>query len=91
MGGYDSRVNLFIRYWKQLARSLFLLAHYTTVFVSFVGRSVNCVMAFVRWTVLFAHCTVSIFDAVYKHLKWWGRAGSGVAVEICSSSDTESE
>ncbi|KAK6314711.1 hypothetical protein J4Q44_G00142400 [Coregonus suidteri] len=89
--GHDPRVNLIINNGRQLARSLLLLAHYTTVFVTFVSRSVNWFVQMLKWTTLFARYTASVFDSVYRHLHWWRRrGGGGVAKQICPSLDTKS-
>lgn len=87
MAGHDQRVNLIINQGRQLGRSLLLLAHYTTVFVAFVGRTVQWMVDAVKWTSLFARYTVSVFDSIYRHLHWGKR--KSVAREICPSSDTE--
>lgn len=91
MAGHDQRVNLIINRGRQLGRSLMLLAHYTTVFVAFVGRTVQWVVDAVKWTSLFAHYTVSVFDSIYRHLHWGKRksVAAGGGREICSSSDMQ--
>lgn len=86
MAGHDQRVNLIINQGRQLGRSLMLLAHYTTVFVAFVGRTVQWMVDAVKWTSLFARYTVSVFDSIYRHLHWGKRKG---AREICPSTDME--
>ena len=87
MAGHDQRVNLIINHGRQLGRSLLLLAHYTTVFVAFVGRTVQWMVDAVKWTSLFARYTVSVFDSIYRHLHWGKRKG---ARELCpASADTE--
>lgn len=88
MATHDQRVNLLINRGKQLGRSLLLLAHYTTVFVAFVGRSVQWMVDAVRWTSLFARYTASVFDSVYRHLHWGKRKSVG-AREICPSSELQ--
>lgn len=88
MGVHEQRVNLIINHCRQLGRSLLLLAHYTTVFVAFLGRTVLWVVEAVRWTTLFARYTVSVFDSIYRHLLWWRRRG---AREICLGPATEPE
>lgn len=86
MAGHDQRVNLIINRGRQLGRSLLLLAHYTTVFVAFVGRSVQWMVEAVRWTGLFARYTVSAFDSIYRHLHWGKRKSvTGGGREICTS------
>lgn len=88
MAGHDQRVNLIINQGRQLGRSLLLLAHYTTLFVAFVGRSVQWMAEAVKWTSLFARYTVSMFDSVYRHLHWGKRKNAaGGAREICPSSE----
>lgn len=85
---HDQRVHLLINHCKQLGRSLLLLAHYTTVFVAFAGRSVQWMVDAVKWTSLFAHYTVAVFDSIYRHLHWKKRKSiHGVAREICPDSD----
>lgn len=87
---HDQRVNLLINHGRQLGRSLLLLAHYATVFVAFAGRSVQWMVDAVKWTSLFARYTVSVFDSIYRHLHWGKRKSvSGVAREICPSSEVE--
>lgn len=90
MAGHDQRVNRIINHGRQLGRSLLLLAHYTTVFVAFVGRTVGWMVDAVRWTSLFARYTVSVFDSIYRHLQWGKRksvagGGGGGAREILST------
>lgn len=90
MAGHDQRVNLIINQGRQLGRSLLLLAHYTTVFVAFVGRTVQSMVATVKWTSMFARYTASVFDSIYRLLHW-GRRKSvpGGAREICTSPNME--
>lgn len=52
-----------------------MLAHYTTVFVAFMGHSVEVLAEAMRWTALFAEKTVSVFDSVYHYLTWGQRRG----------------
>lgn len=83
----DQRLNLIINRGRQLGRSLVLLAYYTTVFVAFVGRTVQWVVDAVKWTSLFAHYTVSVFDSMYRHLHWGSRKSlAGGARKLCQSS-----
>lgn len=79
-----------INHGRQLGRSLVLLAHYTTVFVAFVVRTVQWMVYAVKWTSLFARYTVSVFDSIYRHLHWGKRKYvAGGARELCQSSDLE--
>ncbi|KAK9525796.1 hypothetical protein VZT92_016476 [Zoarces viviparus] len=88
MAGHDQGVNRIINQGRQLGRSLLLLVHYTAVFVAFAGRSVQWMVAAVRWTTLFARYTVSVFDSIYRHLHWGKRkSAAGGAREICPCSD----
>lgn len=92
MGAHDQRVNLIINHGRQLGRSLLLLAHYTTVFVAFLGRTVVWIVEAVKWTTLFARYTVSVFDSIYRHLHWWKRGGlASGAREIGPGPATEPE
>lgn len=93
MAVHDQRVNLIINQGRQLGRSLVLLAHYTTVFVAFVGRTVQWIVHAVEWTGLFGRYTLSVFDSVYRLVLWGKRksiaGGAGGARELCQSSDLE--
>lgn len=90
MTGHDQRVNLIINQGRQLGRNLMLLAYYTTVFVAFVGRTVQWMVDAVKWTSLFARYTVSVFDSIHRHLHWGRRKGvAGGAKELCPSSDMD--
>lgn len=91
MGRDDFKFNMIINYGKQLGRSLVLLAHYITVFVSFVSRSVNCFAEVIKWTLMFARYTVAVFDSVHRSLHWWTRRHSVTSIEMLSSSETESD
>lgn len=92
MGGHDLKLNMIINYGKQLGRSLLLLAHYATVFVSFVSRSVNFFVEVIKWTSTFARCTVAVFESIHRSLHWLTRRrSSGTSIEMLSSSDTESD
>lgn len=92
MTGHDQRVNLIINHGRQLGRNLMLLAYYTTVFVAFVGRTVQWMVDAVKWTSLFARYTVSAFDSIYRHLHWGRRKGvTGGAKELCPSSDVDQQ
>ncbi|KAJ8245372.1 hypothetical protein GJAV_G00270050 [Gymnothorax javanicus] len=75
MGARKTRVNLLVNNAKQLVRSVLLLAHYATAFFGCVASSVNCAATLLRWTALSAQFTLSVFNAAYKHLRWWGRRG----------------
>ncbi|KAK5848956.1 hypothetical protein PBY51_008634 [Eleginops maclovinus] len=91
MAKHDQSLNIIINQGRQLGRSLLLLFHYTTVFVAFVGRTVQWMVDAVKWTSLFARYTVSVFDSIYKYLHWGRRisvAGGG-AREICPSADMD--
>lgn len=90
-GGHDLKVNMIVNYVRQLGRSLLLLAHYTTVFVSVVSRSVNCFVEGFKWISMFARYTVAVFESVHRSLNWWTRRRRREAIEMLSSSDTESE
>lgn len=90
MGRYDLKLNMIINYGKQLGRSLVLLVHYITVFVSFVSRSVNCFAEVIKWMSVFARYTVAVFDYLYRSLHWCRRR-SGTSIEMLSSSEPESE
>nr|XP_020472454.1 LOW QUALITY PROTEIN: guanylyl cyclase-activating protein 1-like [Monopterus albus] len=59
---------MIINHGRQLGRSLLLLAHYTTVFLAFVGRTVQWMVDAVKWTSMFSRYTVSLFDSIYKRL-----------------------
>ena len=84
MVGHDLRVNVIINHGRQLGRNLLLLAHYTTVFVAFVARSVKWMVEVVKWTTMLAQYTASAFDSVYRHLLWWRRRGGGGTVkDVC--------
>lgn len=88
MAGHEQRVNLIVNrivnHGRQLGRSLLLLVFYTTVFVTFVGRTVQWMVNAVKWTSLFARYTVSVFDFIYRHLHWGKRKSvAGGAREIC--------
>lgn len=90
MARHDQRVNLIINHGRQLGRSLALLVHYATVFVAFVGRTVQWMVDAVKWTSLFARYTVSAFDSIYRHLHWGKRRSvAGGARELCQNSDME--
>lgn len=93
MAVHDQRVNLILNQGRQLGRSLVLLAHYTTVFVAFVGRTVQWMVHAVEWTTLFGRYTLSVFDSVYRLVLWGKRrsigGGAGGARELCQSSDLE--
>lgn len=90
MARHDQRVNLIINHGRQLGRSLALLVHYATVFVAFVGRTVQWMVDAVKWTSLFARYTVSAFDSIYRHLHWGNRRSvAGGARELCQNSDME--
>lgn len=89
MAGHDDRVNLIINHGRQLGRSLLLLAHYTTAFMAFVGRTVQWMVDAVKWTTLFARYTVAAFDSVYRHLHWKKRKSVGGARELCPTSDVQ--
>lgn len=91
MGGHDLKLNMIINYGKQLGRSLLLLAHYTTVFVIFVSRSVNGFVEVIKWMSMFARYTVAVFESIHRSLNWWTRRRSRTSIEMLSSSDTESE
>lgn len=91
MGGHDLKLNMIINYGKQLGRSLLLLAHYTTVFVIFVSRSVSCFVEVIKWMSMFARYTVEVFESIHRSLNWWTRRCSRTSIEMLSSSDTESE
>ena len=67
-------VTLVVNHCRQLGRSL-LLAHYTTVFVAFMVRSVEWMTEAMRWTTLCAQNTVSVFDSVYNYLTRGKRGG----------------
>lgn len=73
MAVHDKRVTLIINNGRQLGRSLLLLAHHITVFVAFVGRTVQWTAEVGKWTSLFARYTVSAFDSIYRHLPWGRR------------------
>lgn len=88
MAGHEQRVNQIVNrivnHGRQLGRSLLLLVFYTTVFVTFVGRTVQWMVNAVKWTSLFARYTVSVFDFIYRHLHWGKRKSvAGGAREIC--------
>lgn len=90
MAGREQRVNQIFHQGRQLGRSLLLLVHYTTVVVAFAGRSVQWMVGAVKWTTLFARCTVSVFDSIYRHMPRGKRNGvAGGAGEVCKSSDAE--
>lgn len=91
MGRHDLKVNAIINYGKQLGRSLLLLAHYATVFVSFISRSVNGFVEVIKWTSMFARYTVVVFESIHRRLSWWTRRYSRTSIEMISSSDTESD
>lgn len=91
MGGHDLKFNMIINYGKQLGRSLLLLAHYATLFVVFVSRSVNGFVEVIKWMSMFARCTVAVFESIHRSLNWWTRRRSRTSIETLSSSDTESE
>lgn len=91
MRQHDLKLNMIINYGKQLGRSLVLLAHYITVFVSFVSRSVNCFAEVIKWMSVFARYTVAVFDSLHRSLHWWTRRRSGTSIEMLSSSETESD
>ena len=65
---HKQSVTQVVNHCRQLGRSLLLLAHYTTVFVTFMVRSVEWMTEAMRWTQLFAENTVSVFDSVYNYL-----------------------
>lgn len=89
--GHDLRVNAIVNYGRQLGRSLLILAHYATVFVSFISHSVNCFVGVFKWTSMFARYTVAAFESIHRGLDWWTRRRGREAIEMVSSSDTESE
>lgn len=91
MRGLDCRVNLIVQYGKQLARSLLLLAHYVTVFVSFTSRSVGWVVEAIRWTTVSVECIASVFNAVHRNLSRLSRRCAGTAMEILSGKESDSE
>lgn len=89
MAGHD-QVNLIINHGRQLGRSLVLLAHYTTVFVAFVGRTVQWMVDAVKWTSLLARYTVSVFDSIYRHLhRGKRRSVAGGTRELCQNPDMQ--
>lgn len=90
-GRHDLKLNMIINYAKQLGRSLVLLAHYTTVFVCFVSRSVNCFLEVIKWISVFARYTVAVFDSIHRSLHWWTRSHRRTSIEMLSSSETESD
>lgn len=85
MRALDCSVNLIIQHGKQLVRSLLLLAHYTTVFVSFTSRSVGWFVEVVRWTVLSVQCVASVFDALHRNLRRLSRRRTGTEVKESDS------
>ncbi|KAM3587765.1 uncharacterized protein V6R79_013711 [Siganus canaliculatus] len=90
MAGHDQRVALIINQGRQLGRSLLLLLHYTTVFVAFVGRSVQWMVDAVKWTTLFARYTAAAFDSVYRSLhRGRGNAVTAGGRDVCQNSDVE--
>ncbi|KAG9342331.1 hypothetical protein JZ751_016833 [Albula glossodonta] len=90
MGKHGVRVNLLVNNFRQLARSLILLAHYTSQFVEFSARSVSGFVVLARWTLLSAQYTVSVFESAYKHLSLWGRRSGGTALQSSRGRDTNS-
>lgn len=89
--GLDYRVNLLVQYAKQLARSVLLLAHYMTVFVSFTSRSVGWFLEVIRWTMLMVQCVASVFDAVHRNLSRLSRRCIGTVMEILPGKESNSE
>lgn len=91
MAGHDQRVNLIINHGRQLGRSLLLLAHYTTVFVAFVGRTVQWMVDAMKWTSIFARNTASLFDSIGKHLHRLMRKSvvAGGREQICSGGEPQ--
>lgn len=90
MAVHDQRVNLIINQGRQLGRSLVLLAYYTTVFVAFMGRSLQWIAHAVEWTNVFGRYTLSAFDSVYRLVLWGKRKSiAGGARELCQKSELE--
>lgn len=87
--GLDCRVNLIIQHGKQLARSLLLLAHYVTVFVSFTSRSVGWFVEAIRWTMLSVQFIASVFHALHRTLSRMTRRCTGM--EVLSSKESDSD
>ncbi|KAI5626024.1 hypothetical protein C0J50_14427 [Silurus asotus] len=91
MRGLDCRVNLMVQYARQLTRSLLLLAHYMAVFVSFTSRSAGWFVEAIRWTTFSVRCVASLFDSVHRSLSRLSRRCTGIAVEIRSGKESDSE
>lgn len=78
MGVHKHSVTLVVNHCRQLGRSLLLLAHYTTVFVAFMVRSVEWIAEAMRWTTLFAQQTASVLDSIYNYVTWGRRRGEEI-------------
>ncbi|TTN49602.1 hypothetical protein Baya_15910 [Bagarius yarrelli] len=91
MRALDCSVNLIIQHGKQLVRSLLLLAHYTTVLVSFTSRSVGWFVEVVRWTVLSVQYVASMFDALHRILSRLNRRCTGTVTKVLTGKGSDSD
>lgn len=88
----DQRISLILNRGRQLGRSLLLLVHYMSVFVAFVGHTVQWMVEAVRWTCVFARYTTSMFDSIYRLLHWGKRRSvTGGGREMCPTPDMQPE